>query len=131
MGEISRHLKAKGLEINRSKLSAKRIIELLKLQEDGIISGKIAKLVIEEMLETGLRPADIIKEKSLVQISDEGELAGIVEKVIFENPKPVDDYQSGNDKAIGFLVGQVMMLSKGKANPGLVNKILAEKLKQV
>ncbi|EEG76367.1 Asp-tRNA(Asn)/Glu-tRNA(Gln) amidotransferase subunit GatB [Dethiobacter alkaliphilus] len=128
MGDISRSLKAEGLEIQDTKLTPAHLVAMLKLQEDGTISGKIAKTVFEEMFASGKMPADIVKEKGLVQITDEGAIAAIVDQVIADNPKPVDDYKSGNEKAIGFLVGQVMKLSKGKANPGLANKLLKEKL---
>lgn len=128
MGEIARHLNAEGLEITETKLTPAHLIELLKLQDEGTISGKIAKTVFEEMFSSGKKPAEIVKEKGLVQISDEGAIAAIVDQVIANNPKPVEDYKNGQEKAIGFLVGQVMKLSKGKANPALANKLLKEKL---
>ncbi|HEX3016006.1 MAG TPA: Asp-tRNA(Asn)/Glu-tRNA(Gln) amidotransferase GatCAB subunit B, partial [Desulfobacteria bacterium] len=101
---------------------------LLTLIEKGTISGKIAKKVIQEMFETGKPAAVIIKEKGLVQISDEGALGAIVDKIIAANPQSVADYQAGKKQAVGFLVGQVMKQTKGQANPGLVNKLLKEKL---
>lgn len=128
MGEILKLLNAEGIEIHQTKLTPAHLVELLKLQDDGTISGKIAKTVSEEMFASGKMPADIVKEKGLVQISDEGAIAAIVEQVIAENPKSVDDFNSGKEKAIGFLVGQVMKLSKGKANPEMANKLLREKL---
>jgi len=96
--------------------------------DDGTISGKIAKTVFEEMFATGKRPADIVKEKGLVQISDEGELAAVVDRVLAANPGVVEDYRAGKERAFGFLVGQVMKETRGKANPGLVNKLLKERL---
>ena len=128
MGDITRSLKAQGLEIQDSLLTPVHLVAMLKLQDDGTISGKIAKTVFEEMFATGKMPADIVKEKGLVQISDEGALAAIIDQVIAENPQSVDDYKNGKEKAIGFMVGQVMKLSKGKANPGLANKLLKERL---
>jgi aspartyl-tRNA(Asn)/glutamyl-tRNA(Gln) amidotransferase subunit B len=80
------------------------------------------------MLESGKLPAVIVEEKGLVQISDEGAIKGIVEAVVAANPQSVEDYKAGKQKAIGFLVGQVMKESKGKANPGLANKLLIEVL---
>jgi aspartyl-tRNA(Asn)/glutamyl-tRNA(Gln) amidotransferase subunit B len=80
------------------------------------------------MFETGKKPAKIVEEKGLVQISDEGELEKIIDKVIQENPQSVEDYRNGKEKALGFLVGQVMKHTKGKANPQLVNKLLKGKL---
>ena len=129
MGDISRQLNAEGVEIDRTKLTPSHLAELLKLQDKGTISGKIAKTVFREMFASGKMPAQIVEEKGLVQISDEGAIAAIVEQVIAENPGPVSDYRSGKEKALGYLVGQVMKLSKGKANPQLANKLLREKLK--
>lgn len=128
MGEITKHLNAEGIEIRETKLTPAHLVELLKLQDDGTISGKIAKTVFEEMFATGKMPSQIVKEQGLVQISDEGAIAAIVDQVIAENPKVVEDFRNGKEQAIGFLVGQVMKLSKGKANPGLANKLLREKL---
>ncbi|NLZ39261.1 MAG: Asp-tRNA(Asn)/Glu-tRNA(Gln) amidotransferase subunit GatB [Firmicutes bacterium] len=128
MGDIARYLNAKELEISETKLTPKHLVELLKLQDDGIISGKIAKTVLEEMFNSGKMPAEIVKEKGLEQITDEDALTTIVDEVIANNPKSVEDYRSGKEKALGFLVGQVMKLTKGKANPALVNKLLRKKL---
>ncbi|HAA37668.1 MAG TPA: Asp-tRNA(Asn)/Glu-tRNA(Gln) amidotransferase GatCAB subunit B [Firmicutes bacterium] len=128
MGEISRHLNAEGLEITDTKLTPDHLTALIKLQDEGTISGTIAKTVLKEMFESGKMPDEIVEEKGLIQITDEAAIAALVDEVIANNPKPVADYQSGNKKAIGFLVGQVMKLSKGKANPALVNKLLQEKL---
>jgi aspartyl-tRNA(Asn)/glutamyl-tRNA(Gln) amidotransferase subunit B len=128
MGEISKHLNAVGLDINETEITPSHLVQLLKLQNDGTISGKIAKAVFEEMFATGKMPAEIVKDKGLVQISDEGAISVIADQVIADNRQTVQDYKNGKEKAIGFLVGQVMKLSKGKANPDLVNKLLKEKL---
>lgn len=128
MGEIAKHLNVEGIEIHQSKLTPAHLTELLKLQDDGTISGKIAKTVFEEMFATGKMPSVVVKEQGLVQITDESAIAAIAEQVITENPKSVDDFKNGKEKAIGFLVGQVMKLSKGKANPEMANKLLREKL---
>jgi len=101
---------------------------MLKMIDDGTISGKIAKEVFRDMFDTGKDPEAIVKEKGLTQISDEGELEKIARKVIEANPKSVEDYKKGKEKALGFLVGQVMKETRGKANPQLVNKILKELL---
>ncbi len=101
---------------------------LLQLQKEGTISGKIAKQVLEEMFATGKEARRIVEEKGLVQISDTGALAQVVEEILTANPGVVDDYRNGKDKALGFLVGQVMKATKGKANPGLVNQLLKERL---
>jgi aspartyl-tRNA(Asn)/glutamyl-tRNA(Gln) amidotransferase subunit B len=82
------------------------------------------------MLVSGKRPGQIVEEQGLVQISDEGAIGAIVDKVVEANPQSVADYKAGKEKAIGFLVGQVMKESKGKANPGLVNQLIVERLKR-
>ncbi|MBM7854276.1 aspartyl-tRNA(Asn)/glutamyl-tRNA(Gln) amidotransferase subunit B [Desulfohalotomaculum tongense] len=128
MGDFSRLLNANQVEITSCKVSPAQLAELLKLIDKGTISGKIAKSVLEDMVETGKAPAEIVEEKGLVQISDEGELSRIIDEVIANNPKSVEDYRSGKKKAMGFLVGQTMKATKGKANPALVNKLLSEKL---
>jgi len=128
MGELLRLLNASDQSITNSPIQPKALADLLKLVDKGTISGKIAKQVFEEMFTSGKSADTIVKEKGLVQISDEGVILSIVEKVIDANPQSVEDYKNGKEKAIGFLVGQVMRETKGKANPGLVNKLLKEKL---
>ncbi|WP_333870787.1 Asp-tRNA(Asn)/Glu-tRNA(Gln) amidotransferase subunit GatB [Desulforamulus putei] len=128
MGEMARLLNAGGMDITRCKIKPTQLAELLKLIDKGTISGKIAKTVFEEMFASGKDPEAIVKEKGLVQISDEGALAAVVDEVIAANPKSVQDYRGGKTQAIGFLVGQVMKATRGKANPDLVNKLLKEKL---
>ncbi|MCL5290018.1 MAG: Asp-tRNA(Asn)/Glu-tRNA(Gln) amidotransferase subunit GatB [Bacillota bacterium] len=128
MGEMTRLLNAGGMEITQCKIKPIQLAEMLKLMDKGTISGKIAKTVFEEMFDSGKDPETIVKEKGLVQISDEGAIAAVVDEVIAANPKSVQDYQAGKTQAIGFLVGQVMKATRGKANPDLVNKLLKEKL---
>lgn len=101
---------------------------LLKLIDDNTISGKIAKTVFRDMIETGEKPETIIEEKGLKQVSDTSEIEAIIDKVIASNQQSVDDFRNGKEKAIGFLVGQVMKESRGKANPQIVNEILIKKL---
>ena len=96
--------------------------------ENGKISGKIAKDVFQDMVSTGQDAKQVVSEKGLVQLSDEGELVSIVDKTIRQNPKPVNDFRSGKQNALGFLVGQIMRETKGKANPRLVNRILKARL---
>ena len=98
------------------------------MQDKGTISGKIAKTVFEAMWDSGKDADAIVKEQGLVQISDEGEIIAIVEAVITANPQSVADYQAGKERAIGFLVGQVMKQTKGRANPELANKLLRERM---
>jgi len=114
--------------IDDCKITPEHFAGMMKLIDNGTISGKIAKTVFEDMFNTGKTAESIVKEKGLVQITDENEIIKVVEQVIAENPGPVQDYKNGGTKAIGFLVGQVMKATKGKANPQLVNKILTEKL---
>lgn len=128
MGDVSKHLNAEGKAIADMLIQANQLADLIQLIGKGTISSKIAKTVFEEMWKTGDDPAKIVEEKGLVQITDTKAIEEIVDRVIADNPKPVEDYKGGNKKSIGFLVGQVMKLSKGKANPGMVNQLLAQKL---
>lgn len=115
--------------IDSCKIQPLMLVEMLKLIDNGTISGKIAKQVFSEMYESGEAPEQIVKEKGLTQIADTNELDLIISKVLSDNSKSVADYQSGKKNAFGFLVGQVMKATKGKANPKLVNEILATQLK--
>ena len=128
MGELARLLNAHDMDITASPVSPAQLAALLCLIDDGTISGKIAKTVFEEMFTTRKDPATIVREKGLVQITDEDAIAAVVDEVINANPKSVQDYKAGKEKALGFLVGQVMKATRGKANPALVNKMLKEKL---
>lgn len=128
MGDLSKHLNAESKSIAECPVAAEELAALVDLISKGIISSKIAKTVFEEMWKTGDKPEKIVKEKGLVQITDTREIEAIVDSVIAANPKPVEDYKSGNAKSIGFLVGQIMKQSKGKANPALVNELLKAKL---
>jgi len=128
MGDLLGYLNSNSLELSEVKITGQGLGEMIGLIEKGTISSKIAKTVFKEMLESGKLPAQIVEEKGLVQISDEGAIKGIVEQVVANNPQSVEDYKAGKQKAIGFLVGQVMKESKGKANPALANKLLVEVL---
>jgi len=101
---------------------------MIRLIEDGTISGKMAKDVVEEMYKTGKAPKTVIEEKGLVQITDEGAVAEAIWKVIAANPAQLAQYRSGKDKVFGFFVGQVMKATQGKANPQLVNDLLKRML---
>ena len=96
---------------------------------NGTISGKIAKEVFSEMMKSEKSPSEIVKEKGLEQVSDDSEILKLIDQVISDNQDKVNEYLSGKDKLFGFFVGQVMKLSQGKANPGVVNKLLKDKLK--
>ncbi len=128
MGDLSKNLNAESLEIANSPVDAKRLGEMIGLISKGTISSKIAKKVFEEMWKSPDSPEKIVNDKGLVQITDTKAIEEIVDKVIEANQKAVEDYKSGNKKAIGALVGQVMKQSKGKANPQTVNQLLAQKL---
>lgn len=128
MGELLRLLNAKNIEIDKCQVTPENLAALLQIQADGTISGTMAKAVFEEMFNTGQDPALIVREKGLVQISDESMLAGVIDKVIAANPQSVADYKAGKEKTLGALVGQVMKETKGQANPRIVNKLLKEKL---
>lgn len=129
MGDLLGYLNANSLELDAVKLTGQGLGEMIGLLEKGTINGKIAKTVFKSMLEWGKLPQQIVEEQGLVQISDEGALIGIVNQIVEANPQSVEDYRAGKDKAIGFLVGQIMKETKGKANPALVNKLLIERLK--
>lgn len=129
MGDLLGYLNGNGLELDDVKITGQGLGEMIGLIEKGTISNKIAKTVFKAMLESGKQPQQIVEEQGLVQISDEGAIVAIVDAVIARNPQSVEDFRGGKDKAIGFLVGQIMKETKGKANPGLVNKLLMERLK--
>jgi aspartyl-tRNA(Asn)/glutamyl-tRNA(Gln) amidotransferase subunit B len=102
---------------------------LITLITDGVISGKIAKDIFAEMMISKKKPIEIVKDKGLEQVSDDNEILKLIESVIADNQDKVKQYLSGKDKLFGFFVGQVMKVSQGKANPGIVNKLLKENLK--
>ena len=112
-----------------SPVSAENLAKLLTLIDDGTISGKIAKDVFDIMWETSGDPDKIVEEKGLKQITDTGAIEAAVDEIIAGNPEQADEVRGGNDKAIGWFVGQVMKATQGKANPQQVNQLLREKLK--
>lgn len=114
--------------LDECRITPDHLAGMLKLIDNGTISGKIAKTVFEEMFNTGKKADVIVKEKGLLQITDEAEITRIVEQVMADNPGPVQDYRNGKKQTMGFLIGQIMKATKGKANPQLVNRILAERL---
>ncbi|KZE80448.1 glutamyl-tRNA amidotransferase [Paenibacillus elgii] len=128
MGDLLGYLNANNLELQDVKVTGKGLGEMIGLMEKGTISSKIAKTVFKTMLETGKAPQTIVEEQGLVQISDEGAILAVVEQIVAGNPQSVADYKAGKEKAVGFLVGQAMKETKGKANPGLVNKLIIEVL---
>jgi len=127
-GELFGALNRSGLELAQAPVDAAKLGGLLDLIADGTLSGRIAKEVFEAMWESGKSAAEIVAEKGLKQISDEGAIAAIVDGLIADNPKQVEQFQSGNEKVIGWFVGQVMKATKGQANPAVVNRLLRERL---
>jgi aspartyl-tRNA(Asn)/glutamyl-tRNA(Gln) amidotransferase subunit B len=126
--EVSATLNQTDTEIDDSAFTPRHLIDLLKLIDKGTISGKMAKDIFKESYETGKLPSVIVEDKGQIQITDEDALAKIIDQVISENPKAVEDFRSGQDRAVGFLVGNVMRLTQGKASPDVVNKILKQRL---
>ncbi len=116
--------------IQNFNVTAVMLADLLKLIDNDTISGKIAKTVFDEMIKTKKAPMTIIDEKGLKQVTDSGEIEGMVDTVLSNNPQSIQDFKDGKQKAIGFLVGQVMKASAGKANPQIVNELLRKKLSE-
>jgi aspartyl-tRNA(Asn)/glutamyl-tRNA(Gln) amidotransferase subunit B len=128
MGSLLGLLNAEGKSIDQAPVSASDLVELLKLVDDGTISGKIAKNVFDEMAKSGKSARQIVEEQGLVQISDSSAIDDIVSKILAANQKEVQAYKSGKTKLLGFFVGQVMRATRGQANPKMVNEILKKKL---
>lgn len=126
MTELLRELKAE--DISSCKVKPNQLGTLMKMVEDGKISGKIAKTVFAEMFETGKDAEQIVKEKNLAQVSDEGELLALVKEIINENQAQAEEFRAGKTKLMGFFVGQLMQRTKGKANPQLANKLFSQEL---
>ena len=127
--ELFGRLNKENLTVLDSPVSPENLARLVKLIDEDVISGKIAKSIFEEMFETGTSPDSIIEEKGLKQITDPQLISKIIENVISSNPKQVEEYKSGKDKMFGFFVGKVMKETEGRANPNLVNEILIKLLK--
>ena len=128
MVELLKELKRNEREIDQSPVSAFDLASLLDLIQEGLISGKIAKTVFEEMVATGKAPRVIVEEKGLVQMTDSGQIQTVVDEVLQANPEKIADYKAGKTKLFGFFVGEVMKKYKGKANPKIVNELLKQKL---
>ena len=125
--EVARELKEK--QANELEFNAKQVAELVQMVDDGTISSKIAKQVFEQMAKSGENPIQIVEAKGLVQISDPSKISPIIDEVIAKNPDNVAKFKAGNTKLLGFFVGQVLKTTGGKANPKVVNELVAEKLK--
>ena len=130
MGELIRYLNEEKVEIKDSPVSPEKLVGMLKLMDEGIISGKMAKDVFEKMFKTGKDASQIVKESGITQITDENELIKIVDKVVNENPKSVEDFNQGKEKALNYLVGQVMRYTKGRAKPDFIFEAIKQRVKE-
>ena len=128
MGETMRLLKEHDMDPEDIKFSPINLAKVIELTEAGTINSSVAKEVFEKVFTEDIDPDKYVEEKGLKTVNDEGALRETIEKIIQDNPQSVEDYRNGKEKAIGFLVGQTMKAMKGKANPGMVNKILKELL---
>ena len=128
MVETMRIIKEKSMDVSDISFSPANLAALIKLTDDGSINSSVAKEVFEKIFDEDIDPVKYVEENGLKQVNDEGALKATVEKVIADNPQSVADYRAGKEKAIGFLVGQTMKAMQGKANPGMVNKLLKELL---
>ena len=128
MVDVNAYLNKVQQELKDTALTAEGLAGMIKLITDGTISSIIAKKVFAELIEHGGDAAQIVKEKGLVQVSDSGQLLAWVNEALDNNPKSIEDYKNGRDRAIGFLVGQIMKASKGQANPQMINKMLLEEI---
>ncbi len=128
LSDVSKYLNDKAIELSDTKLTPEKLVELIALIEDGTISGNAGKKVLVSLFETEDSASAIVDKMGLRQVSDEGAIAKIIDEVLANNPKSVEDYNAGKKNAIGFLVGQCMKASKGQGNPQIINKLLTEKL---
>ncbi|NLW53148.1 MAG: Asp-tRNA(Asn)/Glu-tRNA(Gln) amidotransferase subunit GatB [Tissierellia bacterium] len=126
--EVMRRLKEYEIDASEMKLSIENFAKLLKLVKDDKISNNVGKKVLRDIFDTNEDPEKLVEERGLIQISDTSFLDGLVKETLDENPQSIEDYKAGKDRALGFLMGQIMKKSKGKANPQQVNSILKEEL---
>jgi aspartyl-tRNA(Asn)/glutamyl-tRNA(Gln) amidotransferase subunit B len=128
MGELTRELNNSGTDASASPVSPERLVSLLQMVDKGTVSLKVAREIFPEVYSSGKTPEQIVQEKGLIQVSDEGELDTIIDEVLAKNPTQVAQFKEGKQQVLGFLVGQVMKASGGKANPGKVNELLKKRL---
>lgn len=128
MGEVSAYLNSEKLELIDTKLTPSNLAGMIQLIADGTISSKIAKKVFKELIENGGNAKKVVEAKGLVQLSDPAQLLPIISEILDNNQQSIEDFKNGKDRAVGFLVGQIMKATKGKANPSVVNKLLQEEL---
>ncbi|GAA3022319.1 Asp-tRNA(Asn)/Glu-tRNA(Gln) amidotransferase subunit GatB [Tetragenococcus solitarius] len=130
MGDVSAYLNSEKLDLADTKLTASNLAGMIQLVSDGTISSKIAKKVFRELIENGGTAKEVVEANGWIQLSDPAQLLPMINEVLDNNQQSIDDFKNGKDKAIGFLVGQIMKTTKGKANPGVVNKLLKEELEK-
>ncbi|MBR0427923.1 MAG: Asp-tRNA(Asn)/Glu-tRNA(Gln) amidotransferase subunit GatB [Clostridia bacterium] len=128
ISDISRILNEKEMEPSAIPFTAEHLAHMVQIIDKGTISSSIGKKVLEEMFENPREPEEIVKEKGWAQISDEGEIRKVVVQILEENPQSIADFKAGKDRALGFLVGQAMKATKGKANPQMLNKLFVEEM---
>ena len=128
MGELTRELNNSGLDVSASPVSPERLVGLLQLVDKGTVSLKVAREIFPDVYSSGKTPEEIVRERGLTQVSDEGALDKIIEEVLAKSPAQVAQFKEGKQQVLGFLVGQVMKASGGKANPGKVNELLKKRL---
>jgi aspartyl-tRNA(Asn)/glutamyl-tRNA(Gln) amidotransferase subunit B len=129
-GEVAAYLNEHGVEIDQTTLTPARLAALLRLVDDGTVSGRIAKEILVDVIERDVDPSAVVDERGLRQISDEETLRRIVDAVVAESPGPVAEFRAGKARALGFLVGQIMKATGGRANPEAATRLLRERLKQ-
>jgi len=128
MGELIRYLNKNKVGIEDSPISPEKLVGMLKLIDDGIVSGKMAKGIFEKMFKTGKDASKIVKESGITQITDKNKLFEVIDRVIKENPRSVEDFNEGKEKALHYLVGQVMRYTKGRAKPDFVFNAIKQRI---
>ncbi|RLK63547.1 Asp-tRNA(Asn)/Glu-tRNA(Gln) amidotransferase subunit GatB [Atopobacter sp. AH10] len=128
MGEVSAYMNSEHLELKETKLTPNNLAQMINLIEDGTISSKMAKKVFRLLATEGGDPKEVVVKHGMVQLSDPAKLLPIIREILDQNQQSIDDYKNGKDRAKGFLVGQIMKKTKGQANPGVVNQLLAEEM---
>ena len=130
MGEVSGYLNAEHLELKDTKLTPAHLSKMIQLIEDGTISSKIAKKVFQQIIANDTDPEEWVRAKGMVQESDPAVLTPIITAILDANQQSIDDFHNGKDRAVGFLVGQIMKQTHGQANPKVVNQILMSEIKK-
>lgn len=130
MGDVSGYLNSEHLDLLDSKLTPENLADMIKMITKGTISSKIAKKVLKETMESGVEVNSYVKENKLAQNSNAEELLPMVKELLDQNQKSVDDFKNGKDRAIKFLMGQIMKQTKGKANPQMVNQLILKEIKK-